>query len=150
MAARRPVAAPNAQAARISGAAFAAAGSFVVLAGALSILVGVPAAAHDLSPVSSPGDVLGRFGETAPVLSAGIAAVVAIGVAVLLVARRLDPAAAATELLVLGLAMAACIAGASGRVGHAVDGGVLAATVVCLMGAMGVVAGALVSALGRE
>jgi hypothetical protein len=83
-------------------------------------------------------------------LSAGIAAVVAIGVAVLLVVRRLDPAAAATELLVLGVAMAACIGGAAGRVGHAVDGGVLTATVICMMGAMSVVAGALASALGRE
>jgi hypothetical protein len=122
----------------------------LVLAGIVSILIGVPAAAHDLSPVAGPRDMLGRFGEMASLLSAGVAAMVAIGVAVLLVFRRLEPVAAATELFVLGLAVEACIGGAAGRVGHAVDGGVLKATVVCVMGGMGVIAGALISALGRE
>jgi hypothetical protein len=150
MAARRSMAAPNARAARISGAVFASAGAIAVLAGVLSVLVGVPAQAHDLTPLAGPGEVLSRFGEMAPLLSAGIAAIVAIGVAGLLVGRRLEPQAAVTELLVLALVMEVCIGAATSRVGHAADGGVLMATVVCLMGGVGVVAGALISALGRE
>jgi hypothetical protein len=150
MAAQRPTAAPNARAARISGAVFASAGAIAVLAGVLSVLVGVPAQAHDLTPLAGPSDALSRFGEMAPLLSAGIAAIVAIGVAGLLVGRRLEPQAAATELFVLGIAIEVCIGAAAGRVGHAADGAVLTATVAGLMGGMGVVAGALISALGRE
>ena len=88
MAARRPMAAPNARAARMSGAAFASVGAIAVLAGVLSVLVGVPAQAHDLVPLAGPGDVPGRLGEMAPLLSAGIAAIVAIGVAGLLAGRK--------------------------------------------------------------
>lgn len=150
MAAQRPTVAPNARAARMSGAAFASVGAIAVLAGVLSVLVGVPAQAHDLVPLAGPGDVPGRLGEMAPLLSAGIAAIVAIGVAGLLAGRRLEPRAAAGELLVLGIAIEVCIGAAAGRIAYAADGAVLTATVVGLMGGTGVVVGALISALGRE
>jgi len=150
MAGHRPVVAPNARAARISGTAFAVAGAVAALAGVISILAGVPNAARDLAPLAGPGDVLSRFGQMATVLSAGVSAVVAIGVAALLAGKRLAPPAAALELFVLGLAIDVCIGGAAGRIGHSADGGVLAAAVVCMMGGAAVVAGGIVAALGRE
>jgi len=144
------MAAPDARAARISAAAFSAAGAAVVIVGAVSILSGRPDAAHDLAPLTGPADLGQRLGEVAPILSAAIAATVAAGVACLLALRRLAPVAASIELLILGLAIDACIGGAAGRIGHAVDGGVLGATVACLMGATAVVAGGVIALLGRE
>jgi hypothetical protein len=150
MAAHRPMAAPNARAARISGTVFAVAGAAAVLCGVASTLIGVPSAARDLAPLTGPADVLNRFGQMATLLSAGISAVVAIGVAVLMATKRLAPQVAALELFVLGLAIAVCIGGAAGRIGHSTDGGVLTAAVVCVMGGAAVVAGGIVAALGRE
>jgi hypothetical protein len=148
--AHEPTEARHMRAARISGAAFAAGGALVVVGGVASILSGTPSAAHDLAPLAGLTDVTGRFGQMAPVLSAAVAAIVVAAVAGLLVSRRLEPQAAAIELLVLGLAIDMCIGGAAGRIGHATDGGVLGAAVVCLMGGTAVVAGGIVAALGRE
>jgi hypothetical protein len=141
---------PNARAARISGAAFAVAGAAVVIAGVVSILTGTPNDAHDMAPLAGPGDLAGRLGQVAPVVSAAIAAAMAATIAVLLGTRRLAPLAAAIELLVLGLAIEACIGGAVGRIGHATDGAVLGSTVACLMGGTAVVAGGIISVLGHE
>ncbi|MGD0247567.1 MAG: hypothetical protein ABSB75_00795 [Candidatus Limnocylindrales bacterium] len=142
--------APNARAARISGTAFAVAGAVGVVVGVASILVGSPSAAHDLAPLAGPADVVNRFGQMAPVLAAAIAAIVVLAVAALLAAGRLEPPAAAVELLILGLAIDACIGGALGRVGHAADGGVMGSTVTCLMGGAAVLAGGIIAAFGRE
>jgi hypothetical protein len=150
MAVQRRRTAPNARAARISGAVFAIGGAAVVVVGAISILVGSPNAAHDLTPLAGPGDVAGRFGQVAPVVSAAVAAFVAATIAALVATKRLAPLAAALELLILGLAVEACIGGATGRIGHAADGTVLGSTVACLMGGTAVVAGGLISVLGRE
>jgi hypothetical protein len=150
MVAHRSSMAPNARAARISGTAFAVAGAVAVVLGVASILAGIPSAAHDLVPLAGPGDVIGRFGQTAPVLAATLAAIVALAIAALLASGRLEPRAAAVELLILGLTVDFCIGGALGRVGHAADGGVMGATVVCLMGGMAVLAGGIIAVLGRE
>ena len=150
MTAERPVAAPNARAARISGVVFAMAGTAVVLGGVISILTGTPTAARDLVPVSGPGDAVARFGQLGPLFAATAAALVAGVVAVLLAWRRLHPRAAAIELIVLGVAIDFCVGGAIRRVGYAADGTVLPAAVVCLMGGSFMVAGGLVALLGRE
>jgi hypothetical protein len=150
MAAQRPRTAPNARGARVSGAAFALGGAALVLIGIASILTGNPNAAHDLAPLIGARDLVGRFGQVAPVASAAIAAVVAGAVGVLLATKRLTPLAAATELLILGLAVDVCIGGATGRIGHATDGAVLGATVACLMGGTAILAGGIIAVLGHE
>ena len=142
--------APNARAARLSGAAFAIGGAGLVIAGTVSILTGRPTPAYDLAPLAGPADVWARLGQAAPVVSAAVAALVAAAVALLLAVRRLEPLAAAVELAILGVAVAACMAGASGRVGYATDGSVLGSTVVCLMGGAAVVAGGIIAVLGHE
>jgi hypothetical protein len=53
-------------------------------------------------------------------------------------------------LIVLGLAIDVCIAGAIGRVGHTEHGSVMPAAVVCLMGGSFMLAGGIVAMLGRE
>jgi hypothetical protein len=141
---------PNAGAARISGSLFAAAGSVAVVAGVLSILLGNPAAAHDLAPLAGPGDLFGRLAQLSPVVSAGIAGVVAGVVAALLISRRLDPFAAAVELLILGAAIDGCIAGVVSRIGQATDGSVMLATVAVLMGGSALMAGGFIALLGRR
>ncbi len=150
MAAQRPKAAPNARAARASGVAFAGGGSVLVTAGVVSILVGWPSAAHDLVPLAGPADFAGRFGQVAPAVSAAVAGIVVAVVAWLLATRRLEPVAAAMELLVLGLVIEFSIVGAIGRIGHAADGGVMGATVACLMGGTAVIAGGIIAVLGHE
>lgn len=150
MTAERPVAAPNARAARISGVVFAMAGTAVVLGGVISILAGTPTAARDLVPVSGLGDAVARSGQLGPLFAATAAALVAGVVAILLAGRRLDPRAAAIELIVLGLAVDICIGGAIGRIGYTTDGTVLPAAVVSLMGGSFMVAGGLVALLGLE
>lgn len=148
--ARRPVAAPNARAARISGAIFGLCGAVVVLGGVASILTGLPSVAHDLGPLTGPTDLGARFAQMAPVLSAAIAALVVVAVVGLTAMRRLVPDAAAMELLVLGMVIEGCIGGAIGRIGYSADGAVLGATVACLTGGAAVVAGGIVTVLGRE
>ena len=153
MAAQQPIKAsrgPSARAARLSGAAFARGGAGLAVAGAVSILTGSPNPAYDLAPLAGPADVFARFGQVAPVVSAAVAASVAAGIALLLAARRLEPRAAAIELAILGLAIAACIAGAAARVGYATDGSVLGSAVICLMGGTAVVAGGIIAVLGHE
>ncbi len=130
--------------------AFAVGGAIVVIGGVVSMLVGQPEAAHDLAPLTGPGDLVARFGQMAPLLAAVVAAAVVIGVSLLLASRRLDPAAAAIELLVLGAAIDVCIGGAAGRIGHATTGGVLGAAVACVMGGTAVIAGGIVGVLSRE
>jgi hypothetical protein len=150
MAAQRSRAAPNARAARISGATFAIGGAIAVLCGVTSILTGTPNAAHDLAPLAGPADLIARLGQTAPIVSAVLGAVVVVVVAAMMVRGRLASPAASFELLILGLAIDVCIGGAAGRIGHATDGSVLGSTVVCLMGGTAVVAGGIIAVLGRE
>jgi hypothetical protein len=150
MAAQRPIAASNARAALASAVGFACFGGFFVLLGAASILTATPSQAHDLLPLSGIGDVPRRFGEVAPLLSATIAALVTGVVAMLVAARRLDALAAAIELLILGVVIEGCVLGAIGRIGHATDGSVLGAAVVCVMGGAAVLASGIVALLARE
>jgi hypothetical protein len=150
MAGQGSITAPYAGAARISGAVFVVAGAAVVAGGVISILSGKPAAAHDLAPLSGPGDLIPRLGQMAPILSAAIAAVVAVAVVALMTARRLAPVAASIELLILGLAIDVCVGGATGRIAHSTDGGVMAATVACMMGGTAVMAGGFLALFGRE
>jgi hypothetical protein len=141
---------PNAGAARVSGALFAVAGGLTVAVGAASILLGNPAAAHGLAPIAGPGDLVGRFAQLMPVASVGVAGVVAVVVAVLLMRRRLDPFAAALELLILGSAVDGVIAGVQSRVGYATDGSVMMATVAVLMGGSALIAGGIIALLGHR
>jgi hypothetical protein len=150
MAAQRPAAPPNARAARISGVTFSVGGAVVVIGGVISILAGSPAAAHDLAPVTGSADLIQRFGEMSPIVSAAFAALTVVGVAGLLGLRRLQAPAASVELAVLGLVIIFSIVGALGRVGHATDGGVMGAAVACLMGGTAVLAGGIIAVLGRE
>jgi hypothetical protein len=150
MAAQRPVAASSAGAALASAVGFACVGAFFVLLGVESILTATPAQAHDLLPLAGIGDITRRSGEVAPILSAMVAALVALAIAALLAARRLDPLAAAIELLVLGAVIEGCVLGAIGRIGHATDGSVLGAAVVCIMGGTAIVASGIVALLARE
>ena len=150
MTAQRPKVAPDARAARISSAAFAAGGAGAVFCGIASILTGTPNVAHDLAPVTGPADLLARIAQIAPIMSAALGAIVVLGIAAMLASTRLEPRAAALELLILGLAIDVCIGGATGRVGHATDGAVMGSAVVCLMGGTAVVAGGIIAVLGRE
>jgi len=150
MAAQRQRAAPNTQAARLSGVAFAWLGTSATLIAVVAILLGSPARAHDLAPITGLGDLTRRFGEIAPLTAACLAAVVAAIVAALVGSRRLDAVGGGLQLLVLGVAVDFCVLGAAGRVGHSVDGGVLAATLVCVAGGSAIAAGGIVALLGRE
>src|ERR1035437_2876302 len=150
MTAERTVAAPSTPAARISGVVFAMAGAALVLGGVVSILTGIPSAAHDLAPLSGRGDAIARLGQWEPLLAALAAALVAGVVAVLLARRRLDPRAASIELIVLGLAIDVCIGGTIGRIGHTVHVSVMPAAVVCLMSGSFLVVGGIVAFLGHE
>ena len=150
MAAQRPVATSNARAALASAVGFACFGGFFVLLGAASILTATPAQAHDLLPLAGLGDIPKRFGEVAPLLSATIAALVTGVIAALVATRRLDALAAAIELLILGAVIESCVLGAIGRIGHATDGGVLGAAVVCVMGGTAVLASGIVALLARQ
>lgn len=150
MTAQRQVAASSTRAALVSAVGFAGVGGLFVLLGAASIMTGTPAQAHDLAPLTGPGDIVSRFGEMAPLLSAIVAALVTGAVAVLVAARRLDALAAATELLILGVVIEVCVLGAVGRIGHSTDGSVLGAAVVCLMGGTAVFAGGIVALLARK
>ena len=140
----------GARGALASATAFPVAGAFLVLLGSGSILAGQPAQAHDLAPLTGLKDLFDRFGEVAPLLSACIAATVAAAVALTVASRRLDAVAAALELLVLGAVVEACIIGSAGRIGHATDGTVLGAAVVCVMGGAAIFAGGIVALLARE
>lgn len=150
MAAGQRAATPNAGAARVSGALFAMAGSIVVVVGVASILLGNPAAAHDLAPLAGPGDIIGRFLQISPLLTAGIAGLVAGVVGLLLAGRRLDSRAAALELLVLGSVIDGCIGGSAARIGHTTDGAVMSATVAALMGGSALIAGGVIAMLGHR
>jgi hypothetical protein len=142
--------APDARAVRISAAAFTVGGAIVLVAGVVSILIGWPTRAHDLAPMSGPGDLLGRVDQIAPLLSSVLAAAFALIVARLAVRKLLDPRAAAVQLLILGVVIDVCVAGAAGRVGHATDGSVLGAAVACLMGGAAVAVGGVMNLFGRE
>lgn len=150
VAAGQPIAAPNVRAARISSAFFAAAGAVMVIGSVASILAGTPSAAHDLVPLTGSHDLVSRFGQVAPILSAAAAAGVAVVVSALVGLRRLAPLAGSIELLVLGLVIEVCIGGAVGRIGHAADGSVMGSTVVAMMGGAAVVAAGVIAVLDRE
>ena len=119
MAAQRQRSAPNTQAARLSGVAFAWLGTGVTLVAVVAILFGTPARAHDLPPITGFGDFTRRFGEIAPLTAASLAALVAAIVATMIGSRRLDPVGGGLQLFVLGAAVDACVLGAAGRVGRA-------------------------------
>ena len=150
MAGYRRRAATNSLAARVSAVAFAWLGTVATLVAAFAILVGAPDRAHDLAPLGGPGDVIGRFGEIAPVLAAVTAACVAAIVAAFIGSRRLDAAVGGLELFVLGGVVLVCILGMSGRVGHTLDGSVMRATLGCVAGGATIAAGGIVALLGRE
>lgn len=137
-------------AARLSGVAFGALGTGLVLAGVISIATGVPHQAHNMAPLAGPGEIGGRLSEISPLLAAALAALVVAGVVLLLGARRLNPVSAAAELIVLGAAIEVCVVGAIGRIGYAADGSVLMAGVACLMGGAAVIAAGLIAAMVRE
>jgi hypothetical protein len=103
-----------------------------------------------MAPLAGPGEIGRRLGEISPLLAAALAALVAAGVVLLLGARKLKPASAAVELIVLGAAIEVCVLGAIGRIGYAADGSVLLAGVACLMGGAAVVAAGLIAGLVSE
>jgi hypothetical protein len=145
-----PGGAMESSAARLSGVAFGALGTGLVLAGVISIATGLPHQAHNMAPLAGPGEIGRRLGEISPLLAAALAALVAAGVVLLLGARKLKPASAAVELIVLGAAIEVCVLGAIGRIGYAADGSVLLAGVACLMGGAAVVAAGLIAGLVSE
>lgn len=134
----------------LGGPVFGIVGASLVLGGVVSIVTGVPAAAHGLRPIFGLRDFLARLGELSPLLSAAAAALVVAGVVILLGSRRLRAGPSAVELVVLGAVIVACVAGASGRVGYAADGSVLPAAVLCLTGGAAVVVAGLVAAIMRD
>ena len=138
---------PEGSAGRLGGIAFGLIGAVLALASVVSVVTGVPREAHGLAPLTGFADLGSRFGEFSLLLSAGIAALVAATIVALLGARRLRPGPAGFELVVLGLAIEVCILAASSRVGYAVDGGVLPATVACLTGGAAIIAAGVVSIL---
>jgi hypothetical protein len=74
-----------------------------------------------------------------------MAAIVAGSIVALMSARRLHPGQAGIELIVLGAAIEVCVLAAGSRVGYAVDGSVLPATVACMTGGAAIVASGVVS-----
>ncbi len=148
MAAEGSGGAVQSNAARLSGVAFGALGTGLVLAGVISIVTGVPHQAHNMAPLAGLADIGGRLGEISPLLAAALAALVVAGVVLLLGARRLNPVSAAAELIVLGVAIEVCVVGSIGRIGYAADGSVLLAGVACLMGGAAVTAAGMVTAAG--
>ena len=83
-------------------------------------------------------------------MAATVAGVVAAVVAAMVGARRLDPVGGGLQLIVLGGVAVGCVLAESGRIGHAVDGGVLGATLVCVAAGAAIAAGGIVAMLGRE
>lgn len=150
MAAYRRRASTNTQAARLSAVVFAWFGAVAVLIAVLAILLGSPARAYDLAPLGGLHDLERRFGEISPLVAAALAGIVAAVVAALVGARRLDPIGGSAQLLVLGGVVLVCVIGESGRIGHSAEGGVLGATLLCVAGGSAIVAGGIVSLLGRE
>lgn len=138
---------PGGGAASRGGIAFSVIGAVLAFGGVSSVVTGMPRAAHGLAPLASFADLGTRFGEFSLLLSAAIAALVAGTIAALLGTRRLRPGPAGFELLVLGAAIEVCVLAASSRVGYAVDGSVLPATVACLTGGASIVAAGVVSIL---
>lgn len=132
-------------AAELSASIFGVVGAGLAMGGILSILTGVPTAAHGLRPPSGWGDALARLGEISPLLSAAGAALVAAAVVLLLGARRLRAVPSGVELVVLGAVVVACALGASGRFGYATDGSVLPAAVAWLSGGVATVAAGVVA-----
>ena len=126
------------------------AGACLAAGAAVSILVGLPGAAHGLRPIHSVGEIFTRFRELAPVLSVAAAAVIAALVLTLQAGRRLRPVASAGELVVLGVLVILCVAGASGRIGYASDGRVLTAAVLAFAGGAAIVASGIVAALAES
>jgi len=133
------------KAGRLSGMAFGAVGAAIAIAGVVSVVTGVPAAAHSLAPATGLGDLATRFGEFSLLISAGIAALVAASIVALLGARRLQPGQAGGELIVLGVAIVVCVLSASSRAGYAANGSVLPAAVASLAGGAAVIAAGAVA-----
>jgi hypothetical protein len=127
--------------------AFGSIGVVLILGGIASIVTGAPRAAHGLTPLAGITDFGGRLGEFSLLLSALIAALVAATIIALLAARRLRLGPAGFELLVLGGAVEICVMAAGPRVGYAVDGTVLPATVACLTGGAALIAAGVVAIL---
>ena len=127
--------------------AFGSIGAILIVGGVASIITGMPRAAHGLAPLAGIADLGGRFAEFSLLLSAAIAALVAATIVALLAARRLRLGPAGFELLVLGGAVEVCVMAAGSRVGYAVDGTVLPATVACLTGGAALIAAGVVAIL---
>jgi hypothetical protein len=132
------------RAARPSGIAFGVLGALLTIAGVVSVVTGMPSAAHGLAPLAGIGTLGTRYGEFSLLLSAGMAAIVAGSIVALMSARRLHPGQAGIELIVLGAAIEVCVLAAGSRVGYAVDGSVLPATVACMTGGAAIVASGVV------
>ena len=133
------------EAGRRGGIAFGTAGAALVVLGIVSAVTGVPSAAHGLAPLGGLGELGTRLGEFSLPFSAAIAALVAGTIVALLDARRLKLGQAGIELLVLGVAVEACLLAAASRVGYAADGSVLPAAVACLTGGASIIAAGIVS-----
>jgi hypothetical protein len=127
--------------------AFGSIGAILILGGVASIVTGAPRAAHGLAPLAGIADLGGRFGEFSLLLSATIAALVAATIVALVAARRLGLGPAGLDLLVLGGAVELCVMAAGSRVGYAIDGTVLPATVACLTGGAALIAAGVVAIL---
>ncbi len=145
-----PSGARDGRAARLSAVAFGTFGTGLVLAGVISIATGMPRQAYNLAPLAGPAAVGARLGEISPLVAAGLAAVVVASIVMMLGTRRLRPAAAASELIVLGAAIEVCVVGAIGRIGYAADGSVLLAGIFCLTGGASVLMAGLLAALVSE
>jgi len=130
-----------------AGIAFGVVGAVLAFGGVISVVTGMPRAAHGLAPLASLADLGTRFGEFSLLLSAAVAALVAGTIVALLSAGRLRPGPAGFELVVLGGAIEVCVLAATSRVGYAVDGSVLPAAVACLTGGASIVAAGVVSIL---
>jgi hypothetical protein len=145
-----PLGAMDGPAARLSAVAFGTIGAGLVLAGVGSIATGVPRHAYNLAPLAGPPEIGRRLGEISPLVATALAALVVASVVMMLATRRLRPAAAAAELIVLGAAIEVCVIGAIGRIGFADDGSVLLAGIFCLTGGAAVLAAGLLAALVGE
>ena len=138
------------RAARLSAVAFGTLGVGLIVGGVVSIATGIPHRAYNMAPLAGPTDLFGRLGELSPLMAATIGALAVASVVLMLATRRLRPATAAAELLVLGMALEVCVVGAIGRIGYAADASVLLAGVACLTGGSAVIAAGVLAAAVRE
>ena len=63
------------RAARPSGIVFGVLGALLTIAGVVSVVTGMPSAAHGLAPLAGIGTLGTRYGDFSLLLSAGLAAI---------------------------------------------------------------------------